>query len=182
MANCATQPERFGVVSLIRNLAYLHGYKSAVFDSHFRFTRPNDPEAVSWKYEERVLNEIATILWSVLESEPTPLKSTESHQAKEKESDMTVSADQVRKALGDYLADISAHNSEESTYFECASQTVERLLAAPKSEVQRRDPKAEEPGLQHGSTTQNLIDQSSSKLPQESEKLLMGEKSQKLAA
>ena len=110
MTTSLTPSPKLSVVSLLKNLAYLHGYKSAVFDSQYRFTRPKDPSAVLWKHEERVLNEIAVLLWELLEREAT------------------ISEQEIEAEFQSYLAKSKAQFGSESPRYACAVAMVERLF------------------------------------------------------
>ena len=99
------------ILSLLHQLAYLQGYKAAVFDSQYRFRNPGDISAKVWKQEHRACQEIAGSLAAMLDGRSGPCR------------------EQIAQLLEQYLRNKREKFGLDSKEFEGARSIVERVLA-----------------------------------------------------
>lgn len=120
------------VVSLLHHLAYLQGYKAAVFDSHYRFRKPREASAKAWKHEDRACQELNASLASMLD------------QA----NDATDT--QVSSLLEQYLRNKREKFGLESAEYDGARTIVERALAFLSDPGRARDEGSRSPAIRLG--------------------------------
>lgn len=99
------------ILSLLHQLAYLQGYKAAVFDSQYRFRNPGDISAKVWKQEHRACQEIASSLAAMLDGSASPCR------------------EEIAQLLEQYLRNKREKFGLDSKEFEGARAIVERVLS-----------------------------------------------------